>query len=198
MSLLAAAAPQATSTGARSYPRPARAILARRDSRSSDDVQSERRQCRGSWPPTLPRRQPVRGGYRLITRRRYLRFRSSHLVCEDEAEASLSRHRNGDGAGRHVLQGAAAARCWPPGVLANTDWRIVAIGGDPGRWRRLCDERIRRPDQRRGAGVRTACPVPIDQRGNMLTAGPIAADPHGLPGSAAWRARDGRDLLPRR
>src|SRR5688572_16115197 len=74
----------------------------------------------------LPRRQRLRGGYRLVTPRFSVLVR--HRVCEDEGE-----RRHSDTV-TVTLRGRAYTGCGgtllPPLVLEATDWRIERIGGE--------------------------------------------------------------------
>jgi heat shock protein HslJ len=79
----------------------------------------------GGIAAVLPRRRPLRNGYRLVTPGFTVLVR--HEICEDEGER-LYRDTV-----RVRKDGRTYAGCGgtllPPTVLANTDWRIEAIGG---------------------------------------------------------------------
>ena len=143
----------------------------------------------GAMAAALPRRQPVRGGYRLITRQYTVQVR--HLVCEDEAERAYRdtvtvtvRGRSYRGCGGTLL---------PPEVLANTDWRIVAIGGTPvdgdAYAMSFFEGRIS------GQAGCNRLSGPYRQRGNVLTAGPIAATRMACPGPRMAHERAVLQLL---
>jgi heat shock protein HslJ len=75
----------------------------------------------------LPRRQPVRGGYRLVTPRFTVLVR--HAACEDEGERRYSDTVDVRKGGRTYA--GCGGTLLPPVTLTNTDWRIVAIGRTP-------------------------------------------------------------------
>ncbi len=143
----------------------------------------------GAMVAALPRRQPVRGGYRLVTRRYTVQVR--HRVCEDEAERVYRDTVT------VTLRGQAYRGCGgtllPPEALANTDWRIVAIGGTPVDG----DSYALSFFEGRISG-RAGCnrlSGPYRQRGNVLTAGPIVATRMACPGPRMAHERRVMELL---
>ncbi|HYD11908.1 MAG TPA: META domain-containing protein [Allosphingosinicella sp.] len=124
----------------------------------------------------LPRRQPLRGGYRLVTRRFTVLVR--HLACEDVGERRFRDTVTVTMRGRRYL--GCGGILLPPTVLEATDWRIEAIGtarvdGD-GYVMGFYEGRI---SAQAGCNRLTG---PFRQRGARLTAGPIAATRMACPG----------------
>lgn len=137
----------------------------------------------------LPRQEPVRGGYRLVTRRFTVRVR--HEICEDEAMRSYRdtvtvtlRGRSFAGCGGTLL---------PPERLALTDWRIVAIDGaavDGDNYALSFDEA--RLSGQAGCNRLNGA---YTQRRNRLTAGPISATRMACPGPRMAHERRVLQLL---
>ncbi|HTU10941.1 MAG TPA: META domain-containing protein [Allosphingosinicella sp.] len=124
-----------------------------------------------------PRRQAVRNGYRLVTRQFIVTVR--HAVCEDEAErryrdtvSVTTLDRVYDGCGGTLL---------PPVALADTDWRIEAIGnvrvdGDA----YVMSFHEGRIDARAGCNRLSGA---YRERGGRLVPGPIAGTRMACPGA---------------
>jgi len=143
----------------------------------------------GGIASVLPRRQPVRNGYRLVTLLFTVTVR--HRVCEDEAERRYrdtvtvrTRERDYQGCGGPLL---------PPLMLERTDWRIETIG----------DNRVDGDNYMLGfyegrISGQAGCnrfSGPFTQRGNVLTAGPIAATRMACPSPRMAHERRVLDLL---
>ncbi|HEV7660726.1 MAG TPA: META domain-containing protein [Allosphingosinicella sp.] len=73
-----------------------------------------------------PRRRPIRNGYRYVTRIFTVEIR--HVRCEDEGERVHSDTVRVTANGTTVW--GCGGTLLPPATLADTDWRIVAIGGE--------------------------------------------------------------------
>ncbi len=124
----------------------------------------------------LPRRQPVRGGYNLVTRRFTVQVR--HRLCEDEAER---RYRD---TVRVRMRGYTYVGCGgtllPPAMLERTDWRIESIGGT-----RVSGDNYVMGFYEARLRAQAGCNQlsgPFRERGNRLSAGPIAATRMACPG----------------
>jgi heat shock protein HslJ len=125
---------------------------------------------------SLPRRQPVRGGYRLVTRRFTVLVR--HRVCGDEAGRNYRDTVTVTLRGRRYL--GCGGTLLPPETLEQTDWRIEAIGSarvDGDNYvMGFYEGRIR------AQGGCNQLTGPFRERGNRFTAGPIAATRMACPG----------------
>jgi heat shock protein HslJ len=73
-----------------------------------------------------PPRRPIRNGYRYVTRHFTVEVR--HVRCEDEGERVHSDTVRVTANGNSVE--GCGGTLLPPATLADTDWRIVAIGGE--------------------------------------------------------------------
>lgn len=143
----------------------------------------------GGIASVLPRRQPVRNGYRLVTQLFTVTVR--HAVCEDEGERRYrdtvtvrTRERDYQGCGGTLL---------PPLMLERTDWRIEMIGSA----RVGGDNYVMGFYEGRIAG-QAGCnrlSGPFTQRGSMLTAGPIVATRMACPGPRMAHERTVAQLL---
>lgn len=143
----------------------------------------------GGIASVLPRRQPVRNGYRLVTPLFTVTVR--HAVCEDEAERRYSdtvdvrtRERDYQGCGGTLL---------PPAMLERTDWRIETIRNMPVEG----DAYMLGFNEGRISG-RAGCnrfSGPFTQRGAVLTTGPIAATRMLCPGLRMTHERSVLELL---
>ncbi len=124
----------------------------------------------------LPRRQLLRGGYRLVTPRFTVLVR--HRACRDDGELSYADTVTVTVRGHHY-QGCGG-RVLPPERLESTDWRIEMIDGarvsGDAYVMGFYEGRIR---ARAGCNSLTG---PFRQRGNRFTAGPIAATRMACPG----------------
>ena len=130
----------------------------------------------GGIASMLPRRQPVRNGYRLVTPLFTVTVRRA--VCEDEGERRYrdtvtvrTRDRDYQGCGGTLL---------PPAMLERTDWRIEMIGN-----MRVDGDAYAMSFHEGRINGRAGCnrfSGPFTQRGNVLTAGPIAATRMACPG----------------
>jgi heat shock protein HslJ len=116
-----------------------------------------------------PRMQPTRAGYRLVTPRFTVDVR--HVPCEDDAERRYRDTVRVTAYGRHF--DGCGGTLLPPLTVANTDWRIEAIGAarvDGDAYRLSFHEG--RISGQAGCNRLTGAYV---QNGDRLTAGPIAA-----------------------
>lgn len=143
----------------------------------------------GAIVAPLPRRQPVPGGYRLITRRFTVLVR--HRACEDEAER---RYRD---TVTVTLRGYRYRGCGgaplPPAMLERTDWRIAAIGG-----MRVAGDGYALSFHEGRITAQAGCnrlTGPFTQRGTRLIAGPIAATRMACPGERMAHERAMMRLL---
>lgn len=143
----------------------------------------------GGIAASLPRRQPVRNGYRLVTPLFTVTVRN--IVCEDEAERRYrdsvrvtTRDRHYDGCGGTLL---------PPAMLERSDWRIETISN----MRVDGDNYVLGFNEGRISG-HAGCnrfSGPFTQRGAVLTAGPIAATRMLCPGLRMTHERAVLELL---
>lgn len=138
---------------------------------------------------TLPRRQPTRTGYRLVTPR-FTVF-VSNRACEDEGER---RYRD---TVRVQIRGRSYLGCGgtllPPVAVTNTDWLITAINGarvDGDNYALQFGE-----GRLTGQAGCNRMSGPFRQRGASLTAGPIISTRMACPGPRMAHERALAQLL---
>lgn len=137
----------------------------------------------------LPRRRPVRNGYRLVTPRFTVLVR--HEVCGDEAE-----RRHSDMVwvrkGGQTYAGCGG-RLLPPLRLEPTDWRIESINGA-----RVDGDNYAMGFYEGRIRAQAGCNQlsgPFRERGNRLSAGPITATRMACPGPRMAHERAVLQLL---
>lgn len=136
-----------------------------------------------------PGRRAEANGYRYVTRR--MTVRVAHRPCEDEA-ARVHADTVTVYAGDLRFEGCGGA-VLPPETLANTEWRIVSIGGQP-----VAGDNYRldfSADRLSGQAGCNRFSGPYAERGDRLTAGPIMSTRMACPQPRMGHERRALQLL---